>query len=94
MHDSKIEAIVVWAKNGAPEGNAKDLPPLPQFAEGWRIGKPDAVYSIAGYTRGSNTLGSITLGSKRNEEQATFYVDTNLKEDVWAEAVEILPGTP
>lgn len=87
MPDSEIEAIVVWAKNGAPEGNAKDLPPLPQFAKGWRIGKPDAVYSIAEYTLGSNTLGS-----GGNEEQATFYVDTNLKEDVWAEAVEILPG--
>ena len=28
------------------EGNPKDLPPAPQFAEGWNIGKPDAVFYL------------------------------------------------
>jgi hypothetical protein len=36
-----------WANNGAPEGDPKDMPPVPVFAEGWTIGKPDAVVTMA-----------------------------------------------
>src|SRR3954469_13504272 len=35
-----------WANNGAPEGDLKDMPPVPVFAEGWTIGKPDAVVAM------------------------------------------------
>lgn len=82
LKDSEVAAIVAWAKSGAPEGNPKDLPALPKFAEGWQIGKPDAIY----------TIQEFTLGSGGQDEQQTFYVDTNLKEDTWVEAVEIRPG--
>ena len=37
------ETISLWANNGAPEGDAKEMPQVPIFAEGWTIGKPDAV---------------------------------------------------
>ncbi len=82
LNESEVAAIVAWARNGAPEGNAIELVPLAPMVEGWQIGKPDVLYSIAEYT----------LGSTGNDEQVTFYVDTNLKEDLWAEAVEIRPG--
>lgn len=82
LKDSEVAAIIEWAKSGAPEGDPKDLPALPKFAEGWQIGKPDAVYAIE----------EFTLGSNGQDEQQTFFVDTNLKEDVWVEAVEIRPG--
>jgi hypothetical protein len=35
-----------WAAAGAPEGDAADLPPLPQFADGWLLGKPDLVVKM------------------------------------------------
>ncbi|MBA3935877.1 MAG: redoxin domain-containing protein [Planctomycetes bacterium] len=35
-----------WAAVGAPEGLAADLPPLPQFPQGWRLGKPDLVVKM------------------------------------------------
>src|SRR5579883_1071394 len=39
--------IIQWATNGAPEGNKKDLPPAPKFADdAWEIGKPDVVISM------------------------------------------------
>lgn len=82
LKNSEVEAIVAWAKNGAPEGNSKDLPALPKFADGWQIGKPDAIYSIEEYT----------LGSNGEAEEQTFFVETNLKEDVWAESIEIRAG--
>lgn len=41
LTDAQIAIIDAWAKGGAPEGKADDLPPQPQFASGWRLGKPD-----------------------------------------------------
>ena len=40
------DAILKWANGGAPEGNPADLPQVPKFAEGWRMGKPDAVFTM------------------------------------------------
>jgi len=41
LTDAQIAMIEAWAKAGAPEGREDDLPPPPQFASGWRLGKPD-----------------------------------------------------
>src|SRR5262245_37592210 len=35
MSDTDIKTVVQWAEAGAPEGNPKDLPPMPKFREGW-----------------------------------------------------------
>jgi len=82
LKESEVAAIISWARNGAPEGDPKDLPALPKFAEGWQIGKPDAIFAIP----------EFTLGSNGQDEQQNFFVETNFKEDVWVEAVEIRPG--
>jgi hypothetical protein len=82
LKQSDVDAIIAWAKAGAPEGDPAHLPALPKFAEGWQIGQPDAIYSIPEYT----------LSASGYDEQKVFVVETNLKEDVWVEAVEIRPG--
>jgi thiol-disulfide isomerase/thioredoxin/mono/diheme cytochrome c family protein len=41
LTDAQIVLMEGWAKAGAPQGQADDLPPQPQFASGWRLGKPD-----------------------------------------------------
>jgi thiol-disulfide isomerase/thioredoxin len=41
MTEQQIGLFEAWAKAGAPEGTADDLPQQPQFASGWRLGKPD-----------------------------------------------------
>lgn len=43
LTDTEIATIDQWAKNGAPEGDPKGLPPLPKFADGWLLGKPDLI---------------------------------------------------
>ncbi|MEJ7604852.1 MAG: cytochrome c [Bryobacteraceae bacterium] len=82
LSDKQIDTIQAWARQGAKEGNPADLPPAPKFEKGWRIGKPDAVF----------TVPEFTLSSQGYDEQKTFFVDTGLTEDMWAEAVEIRPG--
>ena len=46
LSDAEKSLIVRWVDVGAPQGNAKDMPPAPKFPEGWQIGKPDAVFSM------------------------------------------------
>ena len=40
------ETLVKWANGGAPKGDAKDMPELPKFTDGWSIGTPDLVVSM------------------------------------------------
>ena len=44
LSEKDINTITAWVDQGAKEGNARDLPPAPQFVEGWNIGTPDAVF--------------------------------------------------
>src|SRR5688572_33249523 len=43
LTDREIDLIEQWATTGAPEGDPTRLPPLPQFADGWLLGKPDLI---------------------------------------------------
>ena len=43
MTQKQIDTIAAWVDAGAPKGNDADLPPLPQFAEGWKNGEPDMI---------------------------------------------------
>src|SRR6266851_4508294 len=46
LSQEAIDTIVKWVDGGAREGDPKDLPPAPEYTEGWRIGKPDQTFSI------------------------------------------------
>ncbi len=79
-----LDTIVAWVDGGSREGNPADLPPTPQFAEGWSIGTPDLVLTMAApYTvPARGTIPWVDLPS--NE-----YV---FPEDTWVQAIEIRPG--
>lgn len=40
---AEIETITKWVDDGAPKGDAADLPQPPAFADGWSHGEPDVV---------------------------------------------------
>jgi mono/diheme cytochrome c family protein len=78
-----IDTIVAWVDGGAKEGDPKDLPPLPRFAEGWQIGKPDVVL----------TMGEeFNVPSEGTINYKYFVIPTGFKEDRWIQAAEIRPG--
>jgi hypothetical protein len=83
LSDETIRTIVDWVDAGAPEGNAKDTPPLPHFESGWHIGKPDAIF---------DTGVDFDVPSEGVLAYKTFTVPTNFTEDKWVEAAEIRPG--
>jgi len=46
LTSDEIALIARWVEQGGPEGAAADLPPLPKFPEGWRLGQPDLVVTM------------------------------------------------
>jgi hypothetical protein len=79
----EIDTIVRWAGAGSPEGNPSDLPAVPTFADGWQIGKPDAVFEMA---------SEFEIPARGTVEYQYFEVPTNFKEDVWIQAGEARAG--
>ena len=46
LSDREVDILRRWHEQGAPEGDAIDLPPLPTFASGWQLGQPDLVVTL------------------------------------------------
>ena len=80
---AEIATIAAWADGGAREGDPADLPPTPAFAEGWQIGVPDLVLSMAEPVK-IPAAGSIPY--------ASYPADYVFPEDTWVQAIEIRPG--
>ena len=68
---------------GAREGNPKDVPALPKFAEGWQIGKPDQVFEMA---------ADFEVPARGTIDYQYFEVPTNFTEDRWMQAGEVRAG--
>ncbi len=83
LSNTEIGTLTAWIANGAPKGDMKDAPPVPQFAEGWRIGTPDAVFKMP------ETYNVQATGVVRYKY---FVTPTNFKEDMWIQACEPRPG--
>jgi hypothetical protein len=84
LSQKEVDTIVAWVDGGAKEGNAKDLPPAPQFADGWNIGKPDKIFYLP---------EEYSVPATGVVEYKYFSVPTNFKEDMWVQAAEIRPGS-
>ena len=84
LSQGEMDTIRAWVDQGAKEGDPKDLPPAPTFTEGWRIGKPDAVFTMP---------AAYTVTADATDDYQTFAgMPTNFKEDTWVTAVELRPG--
>ena len=82
LSDEELATLSKWADNGAPEGNAADLPPAPQFVTGWKIPKPDFVIDD-GVDFKIPVSGVIPY--------QYYKVDPGFKEDKWVTAIEVRP---
>ena len=47
LTDSQIDTIVRWVEAGTPEGEAGDRPQPPSWPDGWQLGRPDMVLTLA-----------------------------------------------
>jgi hypothetical protein len=78
----QIDTIVAWVDGGAPEGNPKDLPKMPEFVTGWQIGKPDMVIDMG---------TDFEVPAEGEVPYKYFTVDPGFTEDMWVTAAEARP---
>src|SRR5579864_4312136 len=83
LTDSEKDTLIRWASNGAPQGDPKDLPAPPRFAEGWEIGVPDAVVPMD---------KSYEVPAAGTVPYQYFSAPTHFSEDRWVQAIEVRPG--
>ncbi len=77
------ETIAQWIAAGAPEGDPRDLPAAPRYAEGWLIGEPDVVLPMR---------EDYPIPANGTVAYQYFEVPTNFTEDKWIQAFEVRPG--
>jgi peroxiredoxin len=85
LSDGDKKLIADWVQGGTPQGDPKDLPPAPPFADGWRIPKPDVVLSVP---------NSFKVPASGTVEYQFFAIDTGFTEDKWIKAAEVKSSAP
>ena len=83
LADGDKETILRWISAGAQAGERKELPPKPAFPTGWALGTPDLIVAMG---------EEFTVPASGTIEYQYFETPTNLTEEKWVEAIEILPG--
>jgi hypothetical protein len=82
LSPKEIDTIIAWVDGGAVKGEDRDLPPAPQFAEGWTLGKPDVVIRLE---------KPYHVPAEGVIPYQHITIPTNFTEDKWIQAVEVRP---
>ena len=79
----EIDTVAAWADGGSPRGDEKDLPPAPEFGDGWKYGKPDYVIKMP---------KAYDLPAEGQIDYLSFYVPVPFDKDVFVEKIEMKPS--
>ena len=82
LTEKDINTILVWANTGAPQGDPQDMPPPLNFAEGWSVPKPDAIFQLP---------QPFAVPASGMVEYQYVIVPTGFTEDKWIQAAEVRP---
>ena len=83
LTDEQIDMFRAWYEAGEPQGDAKDLPPVPKFTAGWQLGKPDVILEAP---------KPFALPAGGTDMYWNFVYRSPVSETRWVRAVEIRPG--
>ena len=83
LTDDQIDVFVRWLKAGMPRGDLSKLPALPQFADGWQLGKPDLILEMP---------AAFNVPAEGPDIYRNFVLPTGLSDDKWIRAVEFRPS--
>ena len=82
---TEISLLRQWAEQGSPAGAPEDQPPLPAFASGWHLGKPDMIVKMTVPFR---------VPADGPDLLQNFVIPLPLDGDRIVSAVEFHPGNP
>ena len=83
LADADIEILQRWAAQGAPEGNAADLPPAPAFESSWHLGTPDLIVTMP---------EAVNVPPDGKDVFRNIVLDVPLAKPRYVQAVEFHPG--
>lgn len=83
LSDAEIETFKGWVADGAPEGDPKDLPPRPQWTEGWQLGKPDLIVEMP---------APFDVRAEGLDVYRNFVLPLPVEKRQYVRAVELRPG--
>lgn len=83
LSDAQIATIDQWVKAGMPQGDAAKTPKLPQFPDGWHLGKPDLILEMP---------VSFEVPASGADVYRNFVIPAGLTEDKWVRAIEFHPS--
>ena len=83
LTDAEIATIDAWFTGGMPAGDAKKLPALPKFPEGWHLGTPDLVLKMP---------AAFDVPASGADVYRNFVIATHLTDDRWVRAIEFRPS--
>jgi peroxiredoxin/mono/diheme cytochrome c family protein len=84
LSDEEIQLIERWVAEGAPLGDVVELPSPTQYADGWQLGSPDRVITMADTP--------FTVPARGLIEYQYFLVDPGFTTDTWIQAAECVAG--
>ncbi len=79
----EIATLGEWAEAGAPQGDPKDMPPPPRFADGWKLGPPDLILEPA---------EDFPFAAGAPDTYRCFVIPTNLAKDTYISAIDFRPS--
>jgi hypothetical protein len=80
---AEADTIIAWVDAGAPEGDAKDLPPAKQWVTGWQIGQPEMVLEMP---------QAFDVPASGTVDYQYVILPYKFTEDRWVSASEVRPG--
>ena len=83
LPDEDIVLIRQWLEQGAVEGDADELPPAPEFMDGWQLGTPDLVVTLK---------HPYSLDAGDTDVYRNLVLPIPIERSRWVKAVEIRPG--
>ena len=83
LTEQEKDLIIRWLDSGAKPGDMSKLPPRPRYSESWEIGTPDLLVSMP---------EEFAVPASGTVEYMYFEIPTNLTEEKWVQAIEIMPG--
>ncbi|MGK0184708.1 MAG: hypothetical protein ACI9R3_000482 [Verrucomicrobiales bacterium] len=85
LSDVQIKTLADWVTAEMPEGDSAELPEMPQFTDGWILGKPDMIVEMT---------DSYDVPADGPDIYRNFVVQLDLPEDKWLKAIDFKPSAP
>jgi tetratricopeptide (TPR) repeat protein len=79
------DMIRQWVDAGAPEGDARDVPPTPTWVDDWQLGKPDLVVTIP---------TAYELQAEASDVFRIFALPLPVDRTRYVRGIEFRPGNP